>query len=153
MRIDLVTSEPLVNQAREIFREYQLSLGIDLCFQDFENELATLPGKYAPPQGRLYLGFVNNALAGCIALRPFQEHKCEMKRLYVRPEFRGQQLGMALATTTIAVARQVGYRQMFLDTLPVMSVAQKLYRSLGFIEVPAYCLNPVEGAIFMSLDL
>ena len=153
MRIKLVSSAFQINQAREIFREYQLSLGVDLCFQDFENELATLPGKYAPPQGRLYLGFVKSALACCIALRPFQEHQCEMKRLYVRPDFRGQQLGITLATTIIADARQIGYRQMFLDTLPTMKAAQKLYGSLGFLEIPSYCLNPVEGAIFMCLDL
>jgi putative acetyltransferase len=153
MILQLVTSEPLVSQAREIFREYQLSLGIDLCFQDFEQELAVLPGKYAPPQGRLYLAFIDEMLAGCIALRPFQEGLCEMKRLYVRPQFRGHNLGLLLATEIIADARKIGYSQMVLDTLDTMTAAQKLYRSLGFKEIEPYCFNPIEGALYMSLDL
>jgi putative acetyltransferase len=153
MILQLVTSEPLVSQAREIFREYQLSLGIDLCFQDFEQELADLPSKYAPPQGRLYLAFIDEKLAGCIALRPFQEGLCEMKRLYVRPQFRGQYLGLLLAKEIIAEARKIGYRQMILDTLDTMTAAQKLYRSLGFQEIEPYCFNPIDGAFYMSLDL
>ncbi len=96
MLLELVTSEPLLKQAREIFREYQLLLGIDLCFQDFEQEMSDLPGKYALPQGRLYLAFSDGMLAGCIALRPIQERQCEIKRLYVRPQFRGQHLGRFL---------------------------------------------------------
>jgi putative acetyltransferase len=153
MILQLVTSEPLVSQAREIFREYQLSLGIDLRFQDFEQELAALPGKYAPPQGRLYLAFIDEMLAGCIALRPFQEGLCEMKRLYVRPQFRGQHLGLLLATEIIAEAKKMGYRQMVLDTLDTMTAAQKLYRSLGFQEIEPYCFNPIDGALYMNLDL
>lgn len=153
MILQLVTSEPLISQAREIFREYQVSLGIDLCFQDFEQELADLPGKYAPPQGRLYLAFIDEKLAGCIALRPLQEGLCEMKRLYVRPEFRGQYLGLLLAKEIIAEAREIGYHQMVLDTLDTMTVAQKLYRSLGFKEIEPYCFNPIDGALYMSLDL
>lgn len=153
MILQLVTSEPLISQAREIFREYQVSLGIDLCFQDFEQELADLPGKYAPPQGRLYLAFIDEKLAGCIALRPFQEGMCEMKRLYVRPEFRGQYLGLLLAKEIIAEAREIGYHQMVLDTLDTMTAAQKLYRSLGFKEIEPYCFNPIDGALYMSLDL
>ena len=153
MILQLVTSEPLVSQAREIFREYQLALGIDLCFQDFEQELAALPGKYAPPQGRLYLAFIDEMLAGCIALRSFQEGLCEMKRLYVRPQFRGQNLGLLLATEIIAEARKIGYRQMVLDTLETMTAAQRLYRSLGFQEIHPYCFNPIDGALFMSLHL
>lgn len=153
MILKLVTSEPLLSQAREIFREYQLSLGIDLCFQGFEQELSALPGKYASPHGRLYLAFIDERLAGCIALRPFQEGQCEMKRLYVRPQFRGKNLGLLLATEIIGEARKIGYRQMVLDTLDTMTAAQKLYRSLGFQEIPPYCFNPIDGAIFMSLDL
>jgi putative acetyltransferase len=153
MILQLVTSEPLVSQAREIFREYQVSLGIDLCFQDFEQELADLPGKYAPPQGRLYLAFIDEKLAGCIALRPFQEGLCEMKRLYVRPEFRGQYLGLLLAKEIIGEAREIGYHQMVLDTLDTMTAAQKLYYSLGFKEIEPYRFNPIDGAIYMSLDL
>jgi putative acetyltransferase len=153
MNLQLVTSEPLVSQAQEIFREYQVSLDIDLCFQDFEQELAALPGKYAPPQGRLYLAFVDEMLAGCIALRPFQEGLCEMKRLYVRPQFRGQNLGLLLATEIIAEAKRIGYHQMVLDTLDTMTAAQKIYRSVGFQEIEPYCFNPIDGALYMGLDL
>jgi putative acetyltransferase len=153
MNLQLVTSEPLVSQAQEIFREYQVSLDIDLCFQDFEQELAALPGKYAPPQGRLYFAFVDEMLAGCIALRPFQEGLCEMKRLYVRPQFRGQNLGLLLATEIIAEAKRIGYHQMVLDTLDTMTAAQKIYRSVGFQEIEPYCFNPIDGALYMGLDL
>lgn len=153
MVLELVTAEPLLQQAREIFREYQLSLGIDLCFQDFEQEMADLPGKYAPPQGRLYLAFAEGVLAGCIALRPIQAGQCEIKRLYVRPQFRGQQLGKLLMEKILVEIKDIGYRQVFLDTLPTMTAAQSLYKSLGFREVPPYCFNPVSGAVFMRLDL
>lgn len=153
MDIHLATSEPLLSQAREILREYQRSLGIDLSFQDFEQELSALPGKYAPPQGRLYLAFMEGEVAGCIALRPFQGDQCEMKRLYVRPKFRGQNLGRLLAIKVIDEARQIGYSQMFLDTLPMMAAAQTLYRSLGFQPISPYCPNPIEGTQFMKLDL
>ena len=118
MIMELATEEPLLSQVREIFREYQASLGVDLCFQNFEEELATLPGKYAPPQGRLYLAYVDGQLAGCIALRRFEENHCEMKRLYLRPQFRGQNMGKKLAEKVIGDARQIGYSQMCLDTLP-----------------------------------
>ncbi len=128
--IRLVTSEPLVSQARELFREYQVSLGIDLCFQGFEEEMAALPGTYAPPQGRLYVAFVDGRPAGCIALRPFEGQQCEMKRLYVRPGFRGQSLGRKLAQRVISEAREIGYAALLLDTLPTMTAAQELYRSL-----------------------
>lgn len=151
--LKLVTAEPLLNQAREIFREYQLSLGIDLCFQDFEQELSALPDKYALPQGRLYLAFIDGMLAGCIALRPFQEGRCEMKRLYVRPQFRGQNIGQLLAIKVIDDARKIGYHQILLDTLNTMTTAQKLYRSLGFREIQPYCFNPIDGTIFMSATL
>lgn len=153
MVAELVTEEPLLSQVREIFREYQSSLGIDLCFQNFEEELASLPGEYAPPQGRLYLAYVDGQLAGCIALRPFEENQCEMKRLYIRPQYRGHNLGKQLAEKIIDDARQIGYRQMFLDTLPTMTVAQALYRSLNFCEMQAYRYNPVEGALYMGLNL
>ena len=153
MVFELVASEPLLSQARELFREYQLSLGIDLDFQNFEQELANLPDKYSPPQGRLYLAFSDGELAGCIALRPFQGDQCEMKRLYVRPQYRGRAFGSLLAAKIIADAREIGYRQMLLDTLPAMASAQHLYLSLGFREVPPYCFNPVDGTLYMALDL
>jgi len=153
MLFEMVTSEPLLSQAREIFREYQLSLGIDLCFQDFEQELSTLPGKYAPPQGRLYLAYIDGTLAGCIALRSFMEEQCEMKRLYVRPQFRGKNIGRLLANRIIADAKKIGYRQIYLDTLGTMTAAQELYRSLGFREISEYRFNPIDGTQYMGLDL
>ena len=153
MVIESVTAEPLVDRVRELFREYQLSLGIDLSFQDFEEELAGLPGTYAPPLGRLYIAFVDGVPAGCIALRPLGHGQCEMKRLYVRPAFRGQELGRRLAAKAIDEAREIGYTQMYLDTLPTMTSAQALYRSLGFRPVAPYRFNPIEGAQYMRLDL
>jgi putative acetyltransferase len=152
MIIELVTSEPLLRQVRDIFREYQSSLGIDLCYENFEEELSNLPDKYAPPEGRLYLAFIGEQVAGCIALKPYQEHQCEMKRLYVRPQYRGRNLGRILANKVIDDARQIGYRQMLLETLPSLKIAQELYRSLGFIEIPAYSYNP-EGAKHLGLVL
>ena len=153
MIMELVTEEPSLSRVREIFREYQMTLGIDLCFQNFEEELAGLPGKYSPPGGRLYLAYVDGQLSGCIALRPFEENQCEMKRLYIRPQFRGQKLGKQLAEKVIEDARQIGYRQMFLDTLPSMISAQGLYRALGFCDIEPYCYNPVEGVLYMGLNL
>ena len=142
-----------VQQTRELFQEYQRSLGIDLCFQDFERELAGLPGEYAPPSGRLLLCFHDDILAGCVALRRMDETICEMKRLYVKPAFRGSHTGRALAQTVIDEARSIGYKKMRLDTLPSMIQAISLYRSLGFKEIKPYRLNPVPGALFMELDL
>ena len=152
------SSEPLLTQVREIFREYQKSLGIDLGFQNFEEELAGLPGKYAPPRGRIYLAFFgesgeDGAAAGCIALRPLDGERCEMKRLYVRPAFRGHDLGRKLAERVVADARAIGYSEMLLDTLPDMSAAQALYRSLGFLSTDPYCFNPIERAQYMALAL
>ncbi len=138
---------------RRLFREYQLGLGIDLCFQNFEQELATLPGAYAPPRGRLVLALSGGEPAGCVALRPLGEEDCEMKRLYVRPACRGSALGRRLAEYVIREARAIGYRRMVLDTLPSMSAAQALYRSLGFVAVAPYTHNPVPGTLFLALDL
>ena len=153
IRIVPADSEELLGQVRDIFREYQASLGIDLDFQGFEEELASLPGKYAPPRGRLYLAFFSEKLAGCVALRPLGGDNCEMKRLYVRPEFRGRKLGRLLAEKVITEARKEEYAEMYLDTLPAMLAAQAMYRSLGFRLTGPYCYNPVEGTQYMMLDL
>ena len=142
-----------IDLARLLFHEYETSLGISLCFQGFEEELAGLPGAYAPPRGRLLLAREENAPAGCGALRPLADDICEMKRLYVRQAFRGRGVGRLLAGSLIAEARTIGYARMRLDTLPSMTAAIPLYRSLGFREIPPYTKNPVPGALFLEKEL
>lgn len=147
-------TETEIDAARELFREYESWLGLDLCFQGFEAELATLPGKYAQPEGRLLLACTGDKLAGCIALRKLEEGVCEMKRLFVRDEFRGSRIGVALIERLIADAREVGYSKMRLDTYPPkMGKAVKLYESHGFVEIPPYYENPHPGVLFMELAL
>jgi GNAT superfamily N-acetyltransferase len=143
-----------IETARQLFREYEAWLALDLCFQDFETEVATLPGKYAAPEGRLLLAYVDNAPAGCIALREIDEGICEMKRLFVRDEFRGHRLGLLLVEKVIGEARAAGYLKMRLDTFPPkMGKAVKLYESHGFREIAPYYNNPHAGVLFMELDL
>ena len=143
-----------INETRSLFREYEAWLGLDLCFQGFKDELAGLPGKYAEPDGRLLLAFSDKRLAGCIALRKLDEDVCEMKRLFVRDGFRGQQIGVQLIERLIADARETGYKQMRLDTYPAkMGKAVKLYESHGFCEIPPYYDNPHNGVLFMELTL
>lgn len=137
----------------EFFTEYARSIDIDLCFQSFDRELAELPGRYAPPEGRLFLALENQDPAGCVAVRKIEPGVCEMKRLYVRPAFRKRGLGRQLATTTLAAAREIGYDRMRLDTLSSMTPAIALYESLGFQRIPAYYDNPSGCAVFMELKL
>lgn len=154
---------------RTLFREYEAWLGIDLCFQSFEEELAALPGAYAPPSGRLLLAVDSTAAAppqspadgealsrsalGCICLRRISDEVCEMKRLFVRPTARGQKLGSRLAESLFTEARAAGYRRIRLDTLPKMSDAIRLYHSLGFTPIPPYYNSPIPGTLFLELSL
>jgi len=143
-----------IARARELFLEYAQSLGFSLCFQNFEQELADLPGDYVTPTGRLLLAQYENQAAGCVALHKLSDEICEMKRLYLRPQFRGMGLGRVLADQIIAEARGIGYRRMRLDTVePVMKDAVAMYRRLGFREIEPYCENPIAGALYMELLL
>src|SRR6266852_4147868 len=143
-------SRAQIAQARELFLEYAQSLGFSLCFQSFEQELAGLPGDYAPPSGRLLLARFQVQLAGCVALHRLEPEICEMKRLYLRPNFRGKGIGRALARTIIDEARDIGYARMRLDTVePIMKDAVAIYRMLGFKEIAPYRPNPIEGAMYM----
>lgn len=139
--------------ARALFEEYAGWLGIDLSFQDFEAELADLPRQYGPPEGRLLVAECDGAAAGCVGVRRFSDDICEMKRLYVRPESRGSGVGRMLAEASVAQARQLGYARMRLDTLPSMTAANSLYRSLGFREIEPYRHNPIPGTRFFEMDL
>jgi len=140
-------------EARRLFEEYAASLGFDLSFQDFDREVASLPGDYASPRGAILLAEDDSGVAGCVALRPFADKTCEMKRLYVRPAHRGSGLGKLLAEAVLAEARVRGYRSMRLDTVPGMEAAMALYRSLGFREIGPYRANPIPGALFMEREL
>lgn len=154
VKIRQAESQDDMTAAREIFREYEAWLGLDLCFQGFEEELKNLPGKYAPPSGRLYFAEVDGKLAGCIAFRKLEDGICEMKRLFVREEFRGLQIGRLLIERSMNDAREIGYERMRLDTFPPkMGKAVRLYESYGFHGIPPYYDNPNEGVLFMELQL
>jgi putative acetyltransferase len=143
-----------ITQARELFLEYAQSLGFSLCFQNFDQELAGLPGDYAPPEGRLLLAEYEGYVAGCVALHRLEDGIGEMKRLYLRPQFRGKGIGLALADRIISEARQIGYQRMRLDTVePVMKDAVEMYRKLGFREIAPYRTNPIAGTLYMELQL
>ena len=151
--IEHAASPDDVEAVRRLFVEYQESLGVDLCFQGFDRELAELPGDYVPPAGCLLVARAEDGIVACVALRRLDLETCEMKRLYVRPTQRGLGLGRALAEAVIAEAREIGYRRMRLDTLPSMNEAQALYERLGFREIEPYTENPVPGARFLQLEL
>jgi ribosomal protein S18 acetylase RimI-like enzyme len=146
-------SETDIEAVRELFLEYQAAIGVDLCFQGFREELATLPGAYSRPSGRLLLAVDGRRIRGCVGLRPLGDTDCEMKRLYVRREGRSVGLGRLLVTTVLGEARTVGYRRVLLDTLPSMSEAIALYRSLGFTDAAPYGHSPIAGTLYLSLEL
>ena len=149
-----VTLPEHIEQTRALFLEYAASLGFSLCFQSFDEELKSLPGAYAAPSGRLLLAQYDQQAAGCVALRKLEANICEMKRLYVRPAYRGRGLGRILVDRLIAEARGIGYERMRLDTIASsMKDAVELYRRMGFKEIPPYRANPIEGALYMELLL
>ena len=144
-----------IEQVRQYFRNYAAWLGVDLSYQNFDQEMASLPGTYSVPEGRLFFAEVDGQPAGCVGVRPLPDSEgvCEMKRLYVDPEKRGHGVGNALALAAIKAAKEIGYRKLIIDTLPSMRMAVKLYRELGFTEAPSYYKTPVEGTMFLALDL
>jgi carbonic anhydrase len=154
-----VTTSAHIAHARDLFQEYAASLNFDLCFQSFDKELANLPGDYAPPTGRLLLAYIDDEPAGCVALHAWSdpnlsERICEMKRLFVRPQARGHNLGRQLIDRVIAEARGIGYTHMRLDTVPgTMDRAIALYREYGFREIPPYRPNPQPGVLYFELKL
>lgn len=139
-----------MDAVRTLFQEYAGTLNFSLCFQGFDAELAGLPGQYAPPRGNAWLAEANGQLAGCVAVRPLDDDICEMKRMFIRPAYRGLKLGRQLAETTLEFARRAGYRAMRLDTVETLRAAMTLYRSMGFIEIPAYYDNPVPGVHYFE---
>lgn len=153
MRIQDADAPEFVEIVRTLFREYESTLNVNLCFQGFEKELANLPGEYARPSGRLLLAFEGDEAVGCGAFRRLENSVCEMKRLFVKPAHQGKAIGSALARALIEGAQAAGYARMRLDTMPTMQKAIVLYRSLGFQEIVAYRFNPVPGSLFFELRL
>ena len=154
LRMTQASSPAQIAQVRELFLEYAKSLGFSLCFQSFDQELAGLPGDYSPPDGRLLIAEYEAELAGCVALHKLEPGICEMKRLYLRPAFRGKGLGRRLAETILNEARSIGYQRLRLDTVErLMRDAVELYRALGFREIAPYRANPMEGTLYMELVL
>ena len=152
-RILEADSKNLLLAAKDLFLEYERSLPFDLDFQNFEEEVSHLPGEYSRPDGCILVALVGKRPAGCVALRKLDQDICEMKRLYIRPEFRGRRIGRRMAETIIAGAKELGYKKMRLDTVSGMTGAIALYRSLGFKEISQYRVNPLPDAMFFELDL
>ena len=148
-----VETAAYLDQVRMLFEEYWTSFGFNPCFQNFSTELAALPGAYAPPRGRLAVALIDGQPAGCGALKPFDGSRCEFKRLYVRPAFRGAGLGQALLDWLIAEARAAGYQEVLGDTMPVMEAALRMYDRMGFERTAPYAADPTAGAIFLRLRL
>ena len=146
-------TDELIAQAKNLFQEYAESLGFDLCFQDFETELDTFPVQYSPPAGDLFLALSESQPIGCVGVRFLEKGICEMKRLYVRPNFRGNNAGKKLSEAAIKAGKTLGYERMRLDTLPSMEIANRMYKSLGFVEIDPYRHNPLEGAKYLELNL
>ena len=153
MRIKQARTTAELGAVRRLFREYEAFLDVDLCFQGFEEELASLPGKYARPGGDLLIGLEGERVVGCVALRKLDDRACEMKRLFVRPEARGKGLGRRLAREIIGVARELGYSVVRLDTLEKLTEAMRLYESLGFRKTEPYYANPLPGVVYWELAL
>ncbi len=150
---EAVSTEQIEN-IRVLFKEYESAIGIDLCFQNFDEELKTLPGKYAAPKGGMFIAAKGDELLGCVALRPLEYPDiAELKRLYVRPRARGKELGLKLTQTALQLAVDNGYKYVRLDTLATMTTARNLYKKLGFVEISPYTFNPLCGAIYMELEL
>ena len=153
LKIFPVETKEDIDAVKQLFIEYADSLEFDLCFQNFEEELANLPGDYTPPEGCLLLAEYQGKVAGCVALRKLSDDVCEGKRLYVRPQFRGLKIGRKLVEAIITEAGKRGYSSIRGDTVPSMQIAQALYASLGFKQIEPYCYNPIEGAIYIELKL
>lgn len=153
VHIDDPFDAAFLQDLRALFLEYEEAIGVKLDFQDFEVELAGLPGYYAPPEGAVFFARVDGKLAGCVAMKKFGPGTCEMKRLFVRPGFRGLSLGRILAERLMEHAKTLGYARMRLDSLPTMKAAQTLYWALGFKEISPYYDNPIDGTLFMEADL
>ncbi len=151
LTISAAHQEPELSDIRVLFREYAESLGFHLCFQDFDREMAELPGNYAPPPGRILIAKWSGAVAGCVAMKQLGDGICEMKRFYVRPDFRGKGIGEALAKAIIAAGRDAGYARMRLDTVPSMQSAIRIYEALGFRDTDPYVFNPIPGVRYLEL--
>lgn len=153
MNIKVISAMNQLDEIRQLFREYANSLEIDLCFQDFEEELKSLPGKYSEPDGRLYIAYLDDKVVGCIALRRYDDIRAELKRLFVRNGYRGLGISKRLIQRIIQDALDIGYHSILLDTLDTMKPAISLYTSIGFKEIESYYDNPIEGAKYFELDL